>query len=604
MWLTGSSVLGGCRVWAMTAVVAVLLAWQAPISLAQGQLTVLRGATLIDGTGAPPQPNTVIVIRGDRVEAIGTGIAAPPGATVIDVSGKYITPGLWDKHLHYKSWFPELLITNGVTSGYAQEGGVWIEAQREGISKGKILGPRMFIRVQSIDFYGSAEEARKITRDLIDNLGADFIKLYTQATPEVAKAAAEEAHESRLHIEGHLGLTARQAAEAGVDGLVHATGIELSTVRPEILADLPNWPVVDTGRSRVIFPQVATWDESKTNGSNPDLTEYWLWLEDPRRLMLFGHMDRDMARDLIQLMVSRNMFIEGCMTYVFRNVNDHTEEWRNEDRRLLSNPNLHYIPQIIRDNVLDYSVLDKVRPEDLELMQRGYRNYQWFVKTFVDAGGKIVVGPDTTSPYHATMLPGISTRRELELLVDAGLTPMQTILAATKWPAEYIGDKAKDLGTLAKGKLADLLVLPRNPLEDITAFQDIERVMQAGRFLPVGYHYFFANPIPNPSEASIPFPGVPPASDTPSVITSIAPAAVVEDSGPLTLTVKGREFLSTATVMFGDRLLQTERVSPTELRVAVPAELVAGVGMYPVRVVHRLPGWGKTNTVYLIVKFK
>src|SRR3990172_11187266 len=95
------------------------------------EVTVLRGGTVIDGTGAAPVSNAAIVVRGDRIEAIGQGITPPPGATAVDVTGKYITPGLWDKHLHYKSWMPELLITNGVTSGYAQEGGPWIVAQKE-----------------------------------------------------------------------------------------------------------------------------------------------------------------------------------------------------------------------------------------------------------------------------------------------------------------------------------------------------------------------------------------------------------------------------------------------------------------------------------------
>ncbi len=593
--------------WTAVLICAALLALQmprqAPRVFAQETVTVLRGATVIDGTGAPARPNTTIVVRDDRIDAIGQGIAAPAGATVVDLTGKFITPGLWDKHLHYKSWFPEMLVTNGVTSGYVQEGAPWFIAQAEGIAKGKILGPRMFYRIRSIDFYGSPDEARKMVRDTIAE-GASFIKMYTMATPEIVKVAAEEAHKAGLHVEGHFGIPARQAVMAGADGLVHGTGIELDTVKPEVLKDLPNWDVVDEGRGRVIFPKVATWDESKTNGPNPDLTEYWLWLEDPRRLKLFGMMDRPMAQDLIKLLVDHKVFIEGCMTYIFRNVNDRTDQYRKEDFELLNDPNLRYIPDLVKTNVLDYSLLDKVSPQDLELMKKGYRNYQWFIKTFVEAGGKIVMGPDTTSIYHATQLPGVSTRRELELMVDAGLTPMQAIMAATKWPAEYIGAKAKDLGTLEKGKLADLVVLPKNPLEDVTVFKHVERVMQAGRFLPVGYHYYYKNPIPWPPEEAIDFPGYPPASQTPELLTAISPPVVAEDGPSFTLTVKGREFLSTAVIQFGDQWLATERVSTSELRATVPAALVKQVGTYPVQVVHKAPGWGKTNTLYLIVKFK
>ncbi len=584
----------------------VLLVLNAAAKSALAQdVTVLRGATVIDGTGAPPVPNAVIVIRGNRIEAIGPGVAPPQGANVIDVTGKFITPGLWDKHLHYKSWFPELLITHGVTAGYAQEGGPWIEAQKEGVEKGKILGPHLFIRISNFDFWGSTDEARKRVRGLIDQ-GADFIKIYSGTTPEVLKVAAEEAHKAGLHVEGHIGIDARSAIAAGIDGLVHGTGIELSTVKPEVLEKLPQLPVVDTGRARLQFPRVATWNESKTGGPNPDATEYWLWLEDPRRLMLFGQMDRDMAKDLIKLMVDKKVFVEGCLTYVFRHVNDHVEEWRNEDARTLMDPNLRYLPPIVATNVLDYSLLDGLKPEDIALMKQGYRNFQWFMKTFVEAGGKVVVGPDTTSVNHATMLPGITTVRELQLLVESGLTPMQAIVAATKNPAEYIGERAKDMGTLEKGKIADLVVLNKDPLQDITAYKKVDRVMQSGRWQPVGYHYYFSNPIPaDEDEDGVDFSAsVTPPSQTPAFLSSISPDAVVEGGGPLTLTVRGREFLISSVVELNGRWLKTERVSPTELRAEVPAELVSAVGTYEVRVVHRAPAWGHTNTRYLIVKFK
>ena len=360
---------------------------------------------------------------------------------------------------------------------------------------------------------------------------------------------------------------------------------------------------MDTGRQRVIFPKISTWDESKVGGPNPDLTEYWLFLEDPRHTMMWGMMDRALAQDLIQLLVREEVFIEGCAGYLFRHFHDRVEEYRNEDRLLLNDPNLHYIPELVRFNVLDYSLLDKMTPEDLELMKQGYRNFQWFMKTFIDAGGKILVGQDVTSVNHPTSLPGVATRREIQLLVDAGVSPMKALQAATLWPAQVIG-KSKDLGTLEKGKIADLIVLGRNPLDDIAALKNVEKVMQAGRWLPVGYHYYFRDPIPWPPGDEISYPGFGPISEIPQRINSLSPQAVAEGSNDFTLTIRGRDFVSTATVQFGDRLLETEWVGPDELRATVPAELVKTVGSYPVMVIHRLPGVGETNTVYLIVKFR
>ena len=267
-------------------------------------VTAIVGGTLIDGSGSPPQENTVIVIRDMRIDSIRTDGKVPDGAKVIDAKGKYIVPGLWDKHLHYKDWFPEMLITNGVTSAYVQGGGPWLHAQNEGVAKGKILGPRMFFRERKFDVFDSVEEARDTTRSELERLKPSFVKVYTGITAEHLKVVAEEAHRAGLHIEGHIGIGAREAIEAGIDGLTHASGIAYSTVPLEVLETIPDMRVIDSGYRRVRWPAVSTWDESKTGGPNPDLSEYWLYLEDPRRLMLFGLMDRDMANDLIDLMIT------------------------------------------------------------------------------------------------------------------------------------------------------------------------------------------------------------------------------------------------------------------------------------------------------------
>jgi len=568
------------------------------------QVTVLRGGTLIDGTGAAARANTNILIRGNRIESIGLR-NIPSDAIVIDVSGKYIVPGLWDKHLHYKDWFGEMLVTNGVTSAFVQSGGgpTWLHAQNEGVHKGKILGPRMYFRERKFDIFDSVDAARAAAKKGIEELKPSFIKAYTGLTPAQLKAVAAEGHRAGLHVEGHLGISARDAINAGIDGLTHSSGIALSVLREEDLEKVPDMRVIETGRRRVIWPEISTWDESRVGSPNPDLTEYWLFLEDPRRLMMFGMMDRELAQDLIDLMIREDVFIESCLGYTFRHVHDRVDEYRMQDHLFLNDPQLEYIPERNRVNVLDYTLLDKVTDDELALMKQGYRNFQWFVKTFADAGGKLLIGPDTTSLYHATILPGVSTVREMQLLVDTGLTPMQAIKAATIWPAQTLG-KDEDLGSVEEGKLADLLVLPRNPLEDITAYQEIEMVMQNGRFLDIGYHYDHVNPIPWPPGGQIEYPGFGPVSEIPAIISSLSPAVVSEGGGDFTLSVKGDEFLSTSTVQFGDVLLETELVSGDEVRATVPARLVQNVGSYPVRIIHREPGWGKTNTKYFIVKFE
>lgn len=200
------------------------------------------------------------------------------------------------------------------------------------------------------------------------------------------------------------------------------------------------------------------------------------------------------------------------------------------------------------------------------------------------------------------MMPGLSVRREMQLLVDAGLTPMQAIQAATKWAAELLR-QTKNLGTLEEGKLADLLILERDPLQEITAFKDVDLVMKDGEVMPRGYHYDFSNPIPEGAVQQLSYVDYV-VSEIPTRITSISPPVAVEGSGEFTLTVKGKDFITSSIVQFGDTMLRTEFVDSAELKASVPAELLKKAGTYPVRVAHRAPGWGNTNQVSFFVKYK
>ncbi len=608
----------GWRRWTGAAV--LLIAAIGSTASAQDKVTVIRGGTLIDGNGGAPQQNVSIVIAGNRIRSISKGAPAnvPAEATVIDAAGKYITPGLWDTHIHYHYWFPELLITNGVTSVLGYNGDPWLNAQAEGAAKGKIYGPRFFLSQNPLGFIYMMEDKEMIAAAVMKGredgirevrnrvqLGSKIIKVYTSVTPEILEGITAEAHRLGLPVSGHIGMRASQAAKAGIDNLAHATGIDVDMLKPEDLAKIPDMRVIDSGRLRVEYPKIGRpWDSTKERwGPNPDLTEYPLFIEDPRRLEILGMMDRGLATNLIKLLVDKHVFIEGCLGYMFRNIHDRVAEYRAEDQALLDDPGLGYISPRFRMNIMDYSIVDKYRPDEVELMKKGYKNFQWFIKTFIDMGGKVDTGMDTASPYHATMMPGPSVRREMQLLVDAGVSPMHAIQAATKWPAELLRQE-KDLGTIGEGKLADLLVLSRDPLQDIAAFKDIEVVMKDGQVQQRGYHADYKNPIPEPgAEQPLQYQDFFP-SELPTQIRSISPAAVAEGSPSFTLILRGKEFVTTSEIQMAGQTLPTEFVDPTQLKATVPAELVKEIGTYPVQLIHRPPGWGKSNTVYLIVKYK
>ena len=126
--------------------------------------------------------------------------------------------------------------------------------------------------------------------------------------------------------------------------------------------------------------------------------------------------------------------------------------------------------------------------------------------------------------------------------------------------------------------------------------------MQNGRFLEIGYHCNFTNPIPWPAGNRISYPGFGPVTEIPATLDSISTEAVVEGSGNITLIAKGGEWLSTSMIVFNGVLLETRLNSIDTIQATVPARLIQNVRTYTVLVDHIPPGWGKTNTRYLIVK--
>src|SRR3990167_66294 len=180
----------------------------------------IKGGTVIDGRGGSPIPGATILIDGERIKEIGPGAAVPvpQGATVVEASGKYILPGLIDSHVHYRDYMPELFLNHGVTS-VKDTGNVpeWIVAQRDGIRKGKIPGPRVFIAGRTgaikgfevdIEPPGAFPPATKISSkadavELVKYLAArkvDQIKVGYGFSPELLSVISTESHSAGLQV--------------------------------------------------------------------------------------------------------------------------------------------------------------------------------------------------------------------------------------------------------------------------------------------------------------------------------------------------------------------------------------------------------------------
>ena len=587
-----------------------IAAWIQPLPVVAQQsapeILVIHGGTLIDGNGGPPVQDALIVIRDNRIESVSSGGQGnyPADARVLNADGKFILPGFMDAHVHYAGWMAELNLNYGVTSIFSiGSGGEWALAQRDAINAGKIPGPRNFVAVGSLagarisalsarsgaagglsgrQVASNAEEAREIVRRFID-AGADMIKLHRGLPIEAYRAAIEEAHKAGLPaVAQALGPTvyAREAILAGADILEHAAGVSVS-----IAKDPSKWEGFGNLEKHSLSP------------------------------MPFSDMDDAKAAALIKLMVEKDVYLEPDFIAVGRGFHKQRDKFELQDLRLLNSHELSYVPERRRLRMLAaYHHFDDLEPAEFELRNKAYQNMLRFMHQYVEAGGKVMTGTDTAG----WAVPGLGVHHEMEILVEeVGLTPMQVILAATRNPAE--GFRVLDrLGTIEAGKLADLVIVNEDPLQEISNLQKIEWVIKDGNVVDRTFHPWFENPLPRGAvEGSAWVRALKTQSmqgtefgQPPPGIQSISPSMVTEGDATLTLTIRGVHFTKESLVYFGERSVPAERVSDTELEAVIDAGLIAQVGTYPVTVRNPKPlqrpewGDGTSNKAHLLVNFR
>ena len=448
---------------------------------AQTRPIVLQGGTLIDGTGRPAVEDAVIVFQGGLIREIGKRdeVTIPQGAEVIDAKGKSILPGLIDGHCHYRDWMGEVYLAYGVVTcpNISNNPADWIIAQREGVRNGTIRGPRVWASANIIDgpppegtgtlrrqrtsiIVDSEDEAHKAVRSLVEK-GVDGIKLFERLKPNVAKAAADEAHKLGRPVFGHS-LDIFTAATNGYQSVEHSWSVVYTSIQdPKKKHDL------DIGRmlGKVDTPEVH------------------------------AQMEPAMFDKIIKIMVDKNVHWSPTWATWFRPLSSHAADMKQRELALLRNPQLKYLPAyILKDTESFFAKYEKMAPEKRSEVLSGYKMLQDFVRRFAAAGGKIHSGSD---PNH--VLAGYGVHVELEMLVEAGLTPVQAIQTASQNVAQAWG-KDKDYGSVEKGKVADLVIVRGDPRGNISDTQNVEMVFIEGKVMDISYHPDYKNPIPRPIE--------------------------------------------------------------------------------------------------------
>lgn len=451
---------------------------------------VFRNVTLIDMRSPAPQPNVTVVVSGNRISEISKNVVIPKDAQIIEASDKFLIPGLWDMHSHsldFWKWASLLNIANGVT-GIRDPATMMSLSEalkiKESVERGETIAPRFVTAGALIDgkpaifrsflTVETPDEMRKeISR--LHREGADFIKIYTRLSRETFLAGIEEARRLGTSLDGHvpLALTVAEASDAGMRSVEHAYRHRMACATAE------------TEIRELLMEQIRV-------QSAGDYRRNWE-IED--KTFLLG-IDTYNSGKCVEL--GRRFARNG--TWFVPTLVEMRTRFRSEDpaspafRNLFKDPKLRYVPaetvEKWRDNMawqtgflngkMTYGARDDVKI--LGEMEQEVKNRLRMAADLHRGGARILAGTDVSENFPFVFF-GFSLHEELELLVKAGLSPYEALKTATVNPAEFLG-REKQLGTIEKGKLADLILLDANPLENISNTQKINAVVAGGKFLP------------------------------------------------------------------------------------------------------------------------
>ena len=419
--------------------------------------------TIIDATGAPAQPDMTVVISGNRITALGksNAVTVPANAVVTNATGKFMIPGLWDMHQHtfteknkllplYTLW---LDIVNGITgirdmgdhgTPTADDDRPFFDnfEWRQAVAAGSVIGPRLVTpgallegapsrRKGWIEIANAAQGREAV--DFLTKWGVDFIKVHNNLSRESYFAIADEAKKLKIAFAGHVTNTVSvaEASDAGQKSLEHLQGILVgcSTQEPEMMKALQvegvEHALVTHGKEIL-----ATYSDAK-------------------------------CKELFAKFVKNDTYI--CPTLIRERLTPYS----------MTDPGMEYLSPTIREDIAGPG--NRFKQEDLPVLKMLHAAHYRVVKEMQEAGVKLLVGTDAR-------VYGYDTHNEMVEMVAAGLTPMQVLQAATRTPAEFFG-KLDLMGTIEKGKIADLVLVDANPLESIGNASKIWSIVLNGLLL-------------------------------------------------------------------------------------------------------------------------
>jgi len=441
------------------------------------QSLAIKHVTVIDATGHSPERNRTVIVDGDRIVAVGPWRKThiPGKAVVVDGTGKFLIPGLWDMHVHGASdtrapWSHLLFVANGVVGVRDMSGPPDAHAWRATQVSNPDPSPTIYLGSPIVDGPNPtwpdsivvADEAQG--REVVDRQqqrGADFIKVYSRLSRNAYFAIADEASKRGIPFEGHVpeSVTAAEASEAGQRSIEHLTQVaegcskeeqaitaerqrlEASFRAPD--ATMPQKIAAGQNIIRLNFHVVESFDEATAQSLFAQFVKHGTW-QAPTLTLLQGQIDDPL------------------------NTND---------------PRLQYLSKEVRakwDAGYYSHFPPTARAAMVQLAKAQFDESKRIVALMYRSGVPILAGTDTMNPQ---CFPGFGIHDELALLVDAGLSPLAALQAATRNAADFMGQLDRR-GTIEVGKIADFVLLDKDPLADIHNTRSIQAVVLSGKLYP------------------------------------------------------------------------------------------------------------------------
>lgn len=406
----------------------------------KGGVLAVTNARLFDPATQKVTPNTTIVVRGNRIEAVGTGVAVPADATRIDAAGKTVIPGLWDMHVHLGGSDGLLDIANGVTTVRDLANDIdYLMGLRKKFDSGEAVGPRVLM-AGFIDGPGPYAGPTKVLVDKPEDavkwvekyksLGYEQIKIYSSVKPELVPVIAKRAHELGMRVSGHVPayMRAEDAVRAGYDEIQHANFLMLQF-----------WPDVKDTRTPARFTAVAE-RGAALDFSSPearafiDLLKEHHTVSDPTVTAFEG------------MFVAR----KGQLSPVYAAIADR-------------------LPPQVRRGALTGGL--PVPDGKDQTYRDAFKKMLELVALLHREGITIVAGTDD--------LAGFTLHRELESYVQAGIPPAEVLHIATLGAATVMHHE-KESGSVEAGKFADFILVDGDPTTNIADIRKVRTIVKDG----------------------------------------------------------------------------------------------------------------------------